>query len=67
MVEAMILPCHVTDVHRALGQLGHHEDGCDTLPLGVGHDGEVGWPCLEVLGTGGRFWDPAAPEPSRGS
>lgn len=61
----LLLPRHVTDVHRALGQLCHHEDGSDTLPLCVGHDGEVGWPRLEVLGAGRVVRDRAEPEPSR--
>lgn len=63
----LFLPRHVTDVHRALGQLGHHEDGGDTLTLCVGHNGEVGRPRLEVLGAGRTFQDRAEPKPSRSS
>lgn len=51
MVSHLLLPGHVTYVHRALGKLGHHEDGGHTLPLRVGHNGEVGGPRLKVLGT----------------
>lgn len=47
----LLLPRHVTDVHWTLGQLSHHEDGGNTLPLCVGHDGKVGRPCLKMLGA----------------
>lgn len=51
MDSHLLLPGHVTYVHRALGKLGHHEDGGHTLPLRVGHNGEVGGPRLKMLGT----------------
>lgn len=39
----------MADVHRPLSELGHHEHGCEALPLSMCHNGQVGWPCLEVL------------------
>lgn len=51
MHSHLLLSCNVTYVHWALGQLSHHEDGSDTLPLCMSHNGEVGWPRLEVLRT----------------
>lgn len=46
----LFLPSHVTYVHRALGQLSHHENRSNALPLGMGHNGEVGRPGLKMLG-----------------
>lgn len=46
----LFLPSHVTYVHWALGQLSHHEDRSNALPLGMGHNGEVGRPGLKMLG-----------------
>ena len=41
----------MTYVHWTLGQLSHHEDRSDTLPLCMGHNGEVGRPGFKMLGT----------------
>lgn len=48
----LFLPSHVTYVHWALGQLSHHENCSNTLPLGMGHNGKVGRPGFKMLGAG---------------
>lgn len=51
MYSHLFLPSHMTYVHWTLGQLSHHEDRSDTLPLCMGHNGEVGRPGFKVLGA----------------